>query len=132
MKDLKYKVVKNDEQYFTYCERIEELLVAGLDTQQKIDEYELLHVLISDWDEKHRLGKAYDPIQLTKAYLKERDMNQSELAEACGVTKGYISEILNYKKELSKTMIRKLSNVLHIRQDALNQPYVLKGKKVMA
>lgn len=129
MEDLKYKVIKSDEQYYAYCNRIEELLETGLNTRNEIEEYELLYVLITDWDEIHRLGDSFDPIQLIEAYMQERDLNQSQLAKACNVTKGYISEILNYKKELSKTMIRKLSDFLHIRQEVLNRSYELKGRE---
>jgi HTH-type transcriptional regulator/antitoxin HigA len=43
-----------------------------------------------------------------------------------GVSKGLISDILNYKKGLSKEIIRTLSNYFKLSQEAFNRPYKLK------
>lgn len=129
---MKYTTIKNKKQYFEYCKSLKEL-VFGDHSEEKLEEIELLTLLIRDWDDRHPMGgEPYDPIQLIKASMDERGLNQTDLARETGVTKGYISEILNYKKELSKTMIRKISNFLKIRQEALNRPYALKRDEAVA
>lgn len=61
--------------------------------------------------------------------MDDQGLNQSDLAEISGVGKSYISEILNYKKRMSKKVIRNLANHFKIRQEALNKPYRLEGEK---
>lgn len=127
---MKYTTIKNKEQYLKYC-KIHKDLVFGAESKETQEEIELLSLLIKDWDDRHPIGDPYDPIQLIMAFMEERNINQSDLAKQLGVSKGYISEILNYKKELSKTMIRKISGFLHIRQEALNRLYELKGREAV-
>lgn len=129
MADLKYTVIKNDEQYYEYCDKLEALVSSGLESQQAIEEYELLHLLISDWDEKHKLGPELDPVELVKAFMEDHDLNQTDLAEIAEVGKSYISEILNYKKTMSKKVIRNIADHFKIQQAALNKPYRLEEEK---
>jgi hypothetical protein len=42
-----------------------------------------------------------------------------------GVSKGYISEILHYKKGLSKDVIRRLAKYFKVTQEVFNRPYKL-------
>ena len=129
MSDLKYTVVKYDEQYYKYCEELESLVNSGLDNQETKDEYEPLYLLISDWNDRHKLGSEPDPIGLIKAFMDEHGLNQTDLAEIAGVGKSYISEILNYKKRMSEKVIRNTASHFKIQQSALNKPYRLDGEK---
>lgn len=128
MANLTYTVIKNDKQYNEYCNKLEDLLRSGLNTQDDIDEYELLQLLISDWDEKHKLGPELDPIELVKTLMEDHGLNQTELAEIVDYSKNYISEILNYKKRIPPKMIRRIADHFKIRQEALNKPYRLEGE----
>jgi HTH-type transcriptional regulator/antitoxin HigA len=49
-----------------------------------------------------------------------------ELSGKLGISRGYMSDILHYKKGLSKEVIRKLSSLFKVRQDAFNRSYDLK------
>jgi HTH-type transcriptional regulator/antitoxin HigA len=53
--------------------------------------------------------------------LKPRD-----LVALLNISKGYVSEILHYKKGLSKEAIRKLAEHFKVSQEAFNRPYKLK------
>jgi HTH-type transcriptional regulator/antitoxin HigA len=128
MDSLKYKVIKSDEQYFDYANRLEELVRNGLDSQEAIDEYELLYLLIHTWDDEHRLAKEMDPVELIKSLKNDHELSQNDLAEIAGIGKSYISEILNYKKRMSKKVIRNLAEHFKIQQSALNQEYRLEGE----
>jgi len=130
MADLKYTVIKNDEQYNEYCHKLEDLVRSGLESQQAIEEYELLQLLISDWDEKHKLGPELDPVELVKSLMDDHGLNQTELAEIVGYSKNYVSEILNYKKRIPPKMVRRLAEHFKIQQSALNKTYRLEGERV--
>ncbi|MDZ7758088.1 helix-turn-helix domain-containing protein [Rhodohalobacter sp.] len=127
MADLTYTVIKNEEQYYEYCEILEEL-VFGDEVEEREDEIELLTLLIRTWDDEHRLAKEMDPVELIKSLKQDHELSQNNLAEIAGVGKSYISEILNYKKRMSKNVIRNLANHFKIQQEALNKHYRLEGE----
>lgn len=123
---LTYKVIKTKEQYYEYCALLEEFIMN--DDASKADDIELLHVLIDKWDDEHNTFTALDPVELLKSLMKENSVKQIELAEKLGVTKGYVSEILSYKKGFSTAVIRKLAELFIVRQEAFNRPYALKSQ----
>src|SRR5699024_9127589 len=129
MIQLKYTVIKSEEQYEEYCDILEDLVFSD-NADIKEDEIELLTLLIKDWDRKHPLGPELDPVDLVKAFMEDHGLNQTELGEIAGVGKSYISEILNYKKRMSKKVIRNISNHFKVQQSALNKPYRLDGEKM--
>lgn len=57
--------------------------------------------------------------------MDDHHLTATALADILGVSKGYVSDILNYKKGLSKDVIRKLAEHFKVRQDAFNRPYPL-------
>lgn len=59
------------------------------------------------------------------ALMADHQMKPQDLVNLLGVSKGYISDILHYKKGLSKEMIRNLSTHFKVRQEAFNRPYPL-------
>tara|TARA_R110002124_G_C8970138_1_gene514979 strand:+ start:933 stop:1439 length:507 start_codon:yes stop_codon:yes gene_type:complete len=128
MSKLTYRVIKSDEQYFEYAERAEELIEAGLKSQDAINEYELLYLLISDWDKKHNFSIDLDPIQLIKSLMDDHNLNQTDMVEITGVGKSTVSEILNYKKRMSKSVIRNIASYFKIQQEVLNKKYRLGGE----
>jgi len=123
MTELKYTVIKTEEQYDKYCDILEELVFDA--DEDKENEIDLLTVLIEHWDEQHHFVPELNPVERLKVLQKKHHLNQNELAEIAGVGKSYISEILNYKKKMSKKVIRNLAKHFKIRQEALNQPYPL-------
>ena len=52
-------------------------------------------------------------------------MKPQDLTTILGISKGYVSDILNYKKGLSKEVIRKLAEYFKVKQEAFNRPYKL-------
>jgi HTH-type transcriptional regulator/antitoxin HigA len=47
-----------------------------------------------------------------------------------GISKSYVSEILNYKKGFSKSVIRLLSTYFKVSQEAFNRSYALKSTEI--
>jgi len=125
MASLKYTVIKNRTQYNQYCILVEELVMAGNRNKSVQDEIDLITLLIEKWDEEHNSFLRVDPIRLLKSLMAEHTMKSKDLVALLRVSKGYVSEILNYKKGLSKDVIRKLSAKFKVSQEAFNRPYKL-------
>ena len=125
MAGLKYKVIKNKTQYNDYCIKLEELVFSGTKDSHTKEEIDLLTVLIEKWDAEHNTFDELDPIQLLHSFMEDYKLKPKDLVEILGVSKGYVSEILHYKKGLSKDVIRKLGEYFKVTQDAFNRPYKL-------
>jgi len=127
MKTLKYTVIKTSPQYDMYCRTLEDLLGANDNSKDAGDEIELLTLLIETWDTEHSTLDEVDPIELLHSLMHGRNMKAKDLVEILGVSKGLVSDILNYKKGLSKEIIRILSSYFKVSQEAFNRPYKLKN-----
>ena len=125
METLVYTIIKSDVQYKKYCERLEYLVEHGGNTKAVLDEIELLTLLIEKYDEEHNNFDDLEPIQLLKALMKEHKMKSVDLAGLLGISEGLVSDMLNFKKGLSKDTIRNLSAHFKLRQEAFNRPYQL-------
>ena len=126
METLKYSVIKSEAQYNKYCKKLEELLDRGSKSKAIQDEVELLTLLIEKYDEQHNtVDAAIGPIELLLHVMQENNMKSMDLARLLGVSKGLVSDILNYKKGLSKENIRKLAERFKLSQEAFNRPYPL-------
>ncbi len=125
MESLKYKVIKTESQYDRYCRMLEELLDVNSKSKAANDEIELLTLLIEKWDEEHNTFEDSDPIELLHSFMEDHKLKAKDLAEILKVSKSLVSEILNYKKGLSKGIIRTLSAHFKVSQEAFNRPYKL-------
>lgn len=125
METLQYKIIKTDAQYNRYCDALETLVDSGKKTKAVQDEIELLNLLIEKYDTYHNSFSDADPIELLKALMKDHKMKAVDLANLLDVSKGLVSDILNYKKGLSKETIRILSERFKLNQEAFNRPYEL-------
>ncbi len=121
---LKYTVIKNKSQYEQYCSQLESLLF-GENNPAIEDEIDLLTLLIEKFDEENNTFKEGDPITLLRSFMKDHHLKPQHLVEILGISKGYVSDILNYKKGLSKEVIRKLADYFKVRQEAFNRHYQL-------
>lgn len=122
---MKFKVIKNKGQYKEYCKILEGLVFSGSKGRHKQDEIDLLTLLIENWDQEHNTFDDVDPIPLLRSFLDDHKMKAKDLAELLNVSKGYVSDILHYKKGLSKEVIRKLAERFKVSQELFNRPYKL-------
>lgn len=127
MQQLKYSVIKSKKQYFAYCDALEHLLESGATDRNTKDEIELLELLIDKWDSDHNSFTDLDPVELLGSLMKDHQLKAKDIVEILGVSKGYVSDILHYKKGFSKEVIRKLAEHFGVSQEAFNQRYELKG-----
>jgi HTH-type transcriptional regulator / antitoxin HigA len=128
MDSLKYTVIKTEEQYYEYCDILEDLV--SNEDQNYEEEIELLDLLIEKWDRDHTNFNEPDPVKLLKSLMKDHGLKSKDLVEIVGLSKGTISKILNYQKGFSKETIRKLSAHFKLYQEAFNRPYPLINKVV--
>ena len=126
MEELKYKVITSDKQYDNYCKLLEELVFSSKKTKASKDEISLLTLLIEKYDEEHNTFEMVDPIVMLRSLMKDHKMKAVDLATLLHVSEGLVSDILNYKKGLSKETIRILSERFKLNQEAFNRPYELK------
>lgn len=124
METLKYKVIKTSEQYNNYCNELIRMLESEKPEQYE-DEIDLLTVLIEAYDNEHSTLPDFDPVEMLQSLMADHKMKAKDLAELLNVSKSYVSEILHYKKGMSKEVIRKLSERFAMRQEAFNRPYKL-------
>jgi HTH-type transcriptional regulator/antitoxin HigA len=121
---IKYTIIRNKGQYDQYCNQLETLLTqANSETLQ--DEIDLVTLLIEKYDEEHNTFKETGPIALLRSFMKDHQLKSQDMAAILGIGKSYVSDILNYKKGLSKEVIRKLADHFKVRQEAFNRPYKL-------
>jgi len=126
MEVLKYTVIKNEEQYNLYCDMLIAILETVEQTPAMQDEIDLLTLVLEKYDNDRNLCTYRDPVQLLQSFMTDHKLSATGLASLLQVSKGYVSDILNYKKGLSKDLIRKLADHFKVRQDAFNRHYELK------
>jgi len=125
MKTMKYTIIKSATQYKVYCDALGNLLERDGNSKDALDEIELLTLLIEKWDVEHSTLNEVDPIELLHSLMHDHNLKAKDLVGILGVSKGLVSDILNYKKGLSKEIIRILSAHFKVSQEAFNRPYKL-------
>jgi HTH-type transcriptional regulator / antitoxin HigA len=123
---MSYSIIKTVKQYKEYCAKLMKL-VADKPSKKTKDEIELLDLLIEKWDKEHSKLNSMNPIELLNYLMENQDMTREELGLILGISKSAISQILSYKKGLSKEVIRKLAAFFKVSQEAFNRSYHLTG-----
>src|SRR6185436_7432717 len=106
---LKYKVITSGKQYNKYVKMLEEKVFSASKSKQVKEEIALLTVLIEKWDQEHNTFNELDPIQLLHSLMEDHNLKAKDLVNILEMSKGYVSDILHYKKGLSKEVIRTLA-----------------------
>jgi HTH-type transcriptional regulator/antitoxin HigA len=127
MEVLKYKVISSNTQYKEYSKILENLLLDEFKSKNLNDEIALLTLLIEKWDNDHNSFNDLDPVQLLQSFMESHQLKAKDLVDMLGVSKSYVSEILNYRKGFSKVVIRKLAAHFKVSQEAFNRTYFLKS-----
>ncbi len=120
---LKYKIIRTESQYGKYCKALEQLLDKKPKSKSVDEEIALLTLLIEKWDEEHNSFSDKDPVKLLASLMEGHELKSKDLAEILGISKGLMSDILNYKKGFSKDIIRTLASYFKVSQEAFNRPY---------
>lgn len=113
------KVIKTTAEHELAIARIEELFTAKPGTP-KGDELELLILLVETYEAKEFPIDLPDPIEAIRFRMQQANLKQKDLIPIFG-SKSKVSEVLNGKRELSLSMIRKLASELGIPTEVLLQ-----------
>lgn len=125
---MKYKKIHSTEIYDKYCDMHEKL---GLRDEEKYkDELELLEILIDEYDNRQSTYiKRLNPVELLDSIMQDENISKADLARELGTTRQLISDILRYRRNISKNMVIKLSERFAMRPEAFSRPYKLKTAK---
>ena len=103
------------------------LLTTKKQSKSGRNEIDLLTLLIDTWDKKQNTFYDSNPVELLKGLMTDHNLKAKDLVGILDVSKGLVSDILNYKKGFSKDIIRKLSDHFKVSQEAFNRAYRLKA-----
>lgn len=112
------KPIRSETDYQAALAAIEGLMDAQPGTPQA-DQLEVLVTLVEAYESAHeRIPEPSDPVQVLEYYIESRGLSRGDLMPYLG-GKERVSEVLNRKRGLSLTMIRRLHRGLNIPADLL-------------
>jgi len=113
--EMNFKILKTKADYEVALKKIDALFDAKPNTPEG-DEFELLSLLIDNYEEEHY------PIEAIKFRMDQMGLRQKDLVDCFG-DKSKVSDVLNLKRKLNLNYIRQLHKKLHIPLDALVADY---------
>ncbi|OLU25519.1 transcriptional regulator [Pseudomonas sp. PA15(2017)] len=114
---MNIKPVRTEQDYAVSMARLDELWGAKLGSPEG-DELEILAILIEKYEDQHFAMKASDPIEAIKFRMDQQGLTPRDLEPYIG-SSGRVSEVLNGKRGLSLTMIKRLHDGLRIPYESL-------------
>jgi len=118
---MNIKPIKTDADYTEALHSIDKLMNAKKDTQEG-DKLDILVTLVESYEEKHHRILPPDPIEAIIHQMESQDLSRKDLEPLIG-SRARVSEILNRKRSLTLSMIRKLQKGLGISAEILVKAY---------
>jgi len=107
------KVIENEREFDRMTKELENLAFRETPTPEETALAELLAKLIQDYDDRHHALPALPPHKLILFLMDQRGLRQADMLPIFGA-RSIASEVLNGKREPSKTHIRRLAEFFHI------------------
>ncbi|WDE98531.1 ImmA/IrrE family metallo-endopeptidase [Lentisphaera profundi] len=117
---MKIKLIKTVSEYDQALERIELLMDLDSMSQDQEDELEVLAFLAEAYEEDHFPIDLPDPVEAIKFRMSQEGLKRKDLEPYLG-NKSRVSEVMNGKRPLSLTMMRRLHEGLGIPAEVLLQ-----------
>ena len=114
---MKLKPIRSDLELDRALERINELWGATPGTA-KGDELDILMLLVEKYEEDHFPIPDSDPIEAIKFLMEQNELSRMDLEPYIGA-RGRVSEVLNGKRNLTLSMIKRLHEGLKIPYESL-------------
>jgi len=114
---MNIKPIRNDDDLRAVFKRLEKVFQAQEGTAEA-DEMEVLVTLVEAYEHKHYPISAADPVEAIKFRMEQQGLTQKDLEPFIG-SSGRVSEVLNNKRRLSLSMVRRLHEGLHIPYESL-------------
>jgi HTH-type transcriptional regulator/antitoxin HigA len=116
--------IRTEADYVAALKQIEDLMDTAQPASPEEDLLDLLATLVTAYEAKQAPIEPPDPISALEHYLDRQGLERKDLVPSIG-TIGRVHEIMNRRRRLSLTMIRKLAPVIGIPISTLAQPYDL-------
>jgi HTH-type transcriptional regulator/antitoxin HigA len=113
LSDALPQVIETEEQNDHYVAVLEAMHDRGELTPEEEKLSQLLTLLIEDFENKHYQLQAASPIEIVRELMQLNDLKQVDMLDVFG-TRSVASEVLNGKRDLSKTHIQNLSARFHV------------------
>ena len=120
---MNFKILKTEVDYNSALKRIDTIFNAKPNTPEG-DEFELLSLLIDNYEEEHYPIELPHPIEAIKFRMDQMGLKQKDLV-VCFGDKSKVSDVLNLKRKLNLKYIRSLHQKLEIPLEALVKDYSL-------
>lgn len=121
------KPIRTRADHSRAIEEIERLMGAKRGSPQA-DRLAVLAALVAAYEAAHDPIPLPEPVEAIEAHMVERGLGQVDLARLLG-SRSLASAILNRKRPMSLTVIRKLAAAWDIPTDILVQPYKLAAQR---
>lgn len=118
--------IKTEADYRVALREIEALMNSQPDTPEG-DRLDILTTLVEAFEEKHYPIEEPDPIEAILHRMDVLGIDRRDLEKIIG-TRARVSEILNRKRPLTISMIRRISEKLKISANVLIRPYRLHAR----
>ncbi|PHS39590.1 MAG: transcriptional regulator [Sulfurovum sp.] len=125
---MQFKILKEKSDYEAALSRIDTIFDAQPNTEEG-DEFELLALLIDNYEKEHHTIELPHPIEAIKFRMDQMGLKQKDLVSCFG-DKSKVSDVLNLKRKLNLNYIRNLHQKLHIPLEALVSDYTMPTNKV--
>lgn len=121
---MKYLKIKTIQQYQEYLAEYESF---KNEKEDKREEIELLEVLIHEYEQRERgsFQSSLNPVELLRFMLDNKGISQNQFSEEINISKQLLSDILNYRRNISKKLVLKLSTYFKLPQEAFSKKYNL-------
>ncbi|MEO0644978.1 MAG: transcriptional regulator [Cyanobacteria bacterium J06650_10] len=108
--------ITTEQEYKKFLSLLEDLL--GRDETETLSEQEslltdLLVVLVQDYEREHTSLPDASPLDVLHYLMEANDLKQSNLVGVIG-SSGIVSEVINGKREISKSQARSLGELFNI------------------
>ncbi len=114
---MEIHTIKTKEDYKNVMHIIDSLIDSPVGSKEA-DKLEVLSILIEDYENKYYKIDTPDPISAIKQRAEQLGLTRKDLEKSIG-SRGRVSEVLNYKRTLTLSMIRKLNKHLNIPAEIL-------------
>ena len=115
------KKLKTKKDYQFALDRFEAIFQSKEGTPES-DEADVLSLLIGDYESRHFVIEAPDPISAIKYRMEQQGLTNKDLATILGF-KSRVTDIFNKNRKLNLAMVRKLHDTLHIPLQSLVMDY---------
>lgn len=111
------KPIKSKRDYRRALKAIERFMDAKPDTPQG-DALDVLATLVDKWEQEHYPIRSPDPVSAIRFAMEQRGLSRRDLEPLIG-SRARVAEVLNGKRSLTLSMIRRLHQSLGIPADEL-------------